>query len=80
MQFHIRIGNEIAVLFKVVGDTDHVIVPFDDEAVEVRHVESKVEVILRLKGFQLVMGFQQMFNGGLKECFHGTSKNRRMTV
>ena len=74
MQLHIWVRYQVAVLLKVVGNADHVIMPFDHEAVEVRHIQAQMEVILRLEGFQLVMGFQQMFDGGLKECFHGLSK------
>jgi hypothetical protein len=70
VQFHVRVRNQIAVLFEVVGDADQFSMSFDHQAVKVRHVQAEVKVILRLKGLQLVMGFQYLFNSGLKESFH----------
>jgi len=67
MQFHIRVRNQITVLFEVVGDADHLSVSFDYETIEMRHVQPEMKVILCLKGFQLVVGFQQVFNCGLKK-------------
>lgn len=58
MKFYIGVRDQVAVLFKVMRDADQLAMPFDDETIKMWHVESNMEVFLRLKGFQQVMGFQ----------------------
>lgn len=58
MKFYIRVWNQVAVLFKVMRYTDHFPMSFDYKTVEVWHVEADMEVILRLKSSQQVMGLQ----------------------
>ena len=52
MQLYIWIGNQVPVLFKVVGNADHSSMSFDDEAVEVGHVQPQVKMVLSLKRLQ----------------------------
>jgi hypothetical protein len=73
VQFHVRVRNQVTVLFEVVGDADQFSMSFDHKTVKVRHVQAEVKMILRLKSLQLVMGFQYLFNSGLKEGFHSVS-------
>ena len=58
MKFYVRVGNQVAILFKVMGYADHLSVSFDHKTVKVGHIETDMEVILCLKALQQVMGFQ----------------------
>ncbi len=80
MKFHVRVGNEVAILFEIMGNADHFPMSLDNQTVEMRHVEADKEVFLRLKSFQQVMGFQEMFNGDLKKRLHSVSRKRMETA
>ena len=55
MKFYVGVRDQVAVLFKVMGNADDLSMPFDYQAVEVWHVEAYMKVILCLEGFQLVV-------------------------
>jgi hypothetical protein len=68
--FHIRVRNQVAVLLKVMRDTDHGIMPFDHKAVISAHVKAYMEIGLSLELFKHFVRSQQMLDRGLKESGH----------
>ena len=70
MQFHIGVGNQVAILLKVMRHADHVPVAFDHQRLVARLLEAHMEGVLLLEILQQVVGFQKMFDGGLKKGGH----------
>ena len=56
MQFHIRVGDQVAVLLEVVRDTDHVAVPFDHQRLVAGHLKAHMEGVLVLEIIQAGCG------------------------
>jgi len=52
VQFHIRVGDQVTVLFKVVRDAEHVAVAFDHQWLITCFLKAYVEGVLGLKVIQ----------------------------
>ena len=73
MQLHIRVGDQVAILFEVMRDGDHLAVAFDHQRLIAGLLKTHVEGVLVLEIIQQVMGCKQVFDGFLKEGGHSVS-------
>lgn len=55
MQFHIRVGDQVAVLLEVVRDADHLAVTLDHQRLVACFLKTNMEGVLRLEFLQQVV-------------------------